>query len=644
MAMRYVILIGIDAYPQDSRPLKSCVNDVEMISYRLNRDEVASQTYTLTARSEGHSAAPSSVENSMPKPTYQNLLSKFDEVINRAKANDLVYIHFSGHGTRSKPDNELSHASGDLALVLLDGEKGDQIRYLWGSTFALFLKAMVDKGLVLTVVLDCCFSASVYRDDDSEIRFLPFDKNIGRKQDTEELDYENYFSGNKSRGVSLLPNWLINPSGHAILVACGPHEVAKSLSTENERLCGALSYFLCQALDECGGLSVKHSDIYTNIRANFRASWPKQNPVLYGNRTQSFFGLPSDQPERCTIAIVEIDGGLHLQAGMAHGICMGDLFAISLVQTPKTSKEQLIGQISKIKALTSEISLLHAESRVVDATGWVATPIKQHILHKFPIQVASTLPNREMLISTLRGRNLVVQEDSSKEDNCFFQLRMNTLQHYEVIDRLGQPVYLNLSHMQQGQATDKDIADVLEHLLRYTAFKELTNVSLRAKFRESFCISIIDPSGNTLNPGQDLVVEHEKPVKFTFRLQIENIGHDVIYIFVYSLGAFWEVQNVYRGTYEALPPRNMQSGFGGIFRKKIEASFPPELIEQGQRECKDIFKVIVTSQPTAFDFLELPRIGDVLKTRSSRMVTSHRRNDSTQEWAAFNFPVRSVLR
>src|SRR6185312_10263341 len=66
-------------------------------------------------------------------------------------------LHPLGHGVRLDPCYELSNKStGDLALALLDWDSS-RARLLPGPRLAGLLKS--DKALVITLVLDCCFSA-----------------------------------------------------------------------------------------------------------------------------------------------------------------------------------------------------------------------------------------------------------------------------------------------------------------------------------------------------------------------------------------------------------------------------------------------------------------------------------------------------
>lgn len=84
---------------------------------------------------------------------------------------------------------------------------------------------MVDKELVVTLVPDCCFSATVYRNGGPSVRYLPYDLATALER---SLDPENGFTGrgtrSANRGASIRDNWLVEPDRYAILAACGPDE------------------------------------------------------------------------------------------------------------------------------------------------------------------------------------------------------------------------------------------------------------------------------------------------------------------------------------------------------------------------------------------------------------------------------------
>ncbi|KAL4884034.1 hypothetical protein BJY04DRAFT_20817 [Aspergillus karnatakaensis] len=183
-----------------------------------------------------------------------------------------------------------------------------------------------DGRIVITIVLDCCFSASVYRQD--EVRYHPyhpsFRSNITAKRG------RKYRLG--TRDESIRDNWLLNPKDYAILVACGPHEEAKEVICRDNQQHGALSCFVLSTLRK-RGLRVRLEEMLQLVAVNFRElRIPKQVPVVYGNKRQAFF-QHSDMGDKPTpIAVTKHSEGWILCAGGAHGFCVGDSLD-TIVQT-----------------------------------------------------------------------------------------------------------------------------------------------------------------------------------------------------------------------------------------------------------------------------------------------------------------------
>jgi hypothetical protein len=637
----YAVLIGIDAYPD--RPLKACVHDVQKIKESLQGQPIPIEIRTLTATENPHSEFSGPTEDQMFWPTYHNVVSAFEKVTTLAKPGDFIYIHYSGHGTRVEPHSESSNtATGDLALVLLDGNEGNDVRYLWGPRMAFSLKAMVEKGLVVTLVLDCCFSASVYRHSDSNVRFLPYNAETDSKF---PLDLERIpdagVRDSGSRSASMLPNWLINPDQYGMLTSCGPQEEASEFITQDGQIHGALSYFLL-SLIKSGGFTRKHRDIYRQLCARFRECWPQQNPVLYGNKEQRFFGYGDLERNIVPITIYRSGSDLQLQAGKAHGICDGDRFALCSPRSTESvisdSKGDIVvAQVTQARGLTSNLELLDTKA-IYAHTELIAKPLIRVFLRGLPISLASNLPHRDEWIVALKGRLFDIHGDTDKQASPF-HLLLDSDEEYIILDEYDKKI-MNLPTMSRYQTDIGYICDILEHLARYQQVRDLSNKIPADPFIDTFQARIINRLGQVFLPGCLVEVEEDKEAKFTLELQVENKGKDTIYAYMYNMSPFWQVEDIYCGSYEAIPPRNRDLGFTGASRKKLKTMVPVEMREKGHRVCEDVVKVFITSQPTSFDFLELPKLGDQIK-RNTKSRVSRGGSNASEEWAALDFPIRT---
>lgn len=629
----YAILIGIDDYPDS--PLKGCVRDVQELKEQLEstlHNAIRIQMITA-ARTDGEpselAAAPSLW------PTYDNVVQAFEQSTSLARAGDFVYIHFSGHGTRKPPSGEFSNTpTGDVALALLTGGEQTQVTYLWGFDLARLLKGMVDKGLVVTVVLDCCFSGSVYRDDEegAGTRFLPFDDKIGMRDLHRSQNNLLAGEGSAYRDASSLPNWLLNPDRYAILTACGPHEVAREPEIDGYRR-GFMSYFLLEAIKSFG-LTKRHRDIHQNLCMKMREYGSRrQNPLLYGNGKQGFFGRASEDYTAVSIPVLmREDNTLELLAGQAHGIYDGDKFILQAlhpaVTGPHPQQPLVVFRVIRTRALTSDLELPKLPL-VRDRIGWVAHPASRLALQRFPIRLPPSIPNREDWITALKARSLDVAADNAP---FAFEVELSNGDVCRVLRASGEEAV----KLPQEQTNVGEAADILEHLARFQLVSSLCNETVADSFIDSYEVCI-ENSGKRYTPTDWLQVKHGTSAEMV----VNNRGSNVLYVFVYNLGPSWQVENVLRGTYRAVEPRNDTARSTGIWSLKLRMRVPDKMKAQGHRWCDDIIKIIVTSQPTSFDMLELARLGEPVKASKPHRIDQL--GEVAEEWAAMGFHIRTSL-
>lgn len=158
--MHWALLVGFNYYV-DQPILKGAVRDVTHMKQFLEAGSHPVDISMLIAPSPSDPPLSSELEESRFWPTYANVINKMKWILHDAKAGDLVYVHYSGHGSRSRT-RESTHHSGNLNLVLSDKTQ-PLSTYLSGQTLRTFLQKMGEKGLLATIVLDCCFSGSILR-------------------------------------------------------------------------------------------------------------------------------------------------------------------------------------------------------------------------------------------------------------------------------------------------------------------------------------------------------------------------------------------------------------------------------------------------------------------------------------------------
>ena len=262
----------------------------------------------------------------------------------------------------------------------------------------------------------------------------------------------------------------------------------------------------------------------------------------------------------------------------------------------------------------------------------MAEPITRLFLQRFPIRLPLDLPHRDEWIPVLKARSLNVVTDKAP---FAFAVVLKNSEEYKILCESGEEV-VNLPSMPQDQTSVSQVGDILEHLARFRLVRDLVNEALVDSFRESYNV-YIQSGGKEYGPGVQLEMKHGAIAE----LVIKNRGEKVLYAFVYDLGPSWQVENINRGTYIVATPRNDGERFTGTRRIKLQMRVPDKMKEQGYHSCRDIVKVFITSRPTSFDLLELPRLGGPARTIKPNRTDQV--GEEPENWAAMDFPILSSL-
>jgi hypothetical protein len=338
----YALLIGVDCYLPNRLPdggsypsLSGCVRDITQVEAFLRRKlgMQDAQVLKLTATNTGQVQPPEPPEK---WPTYEAMVATFNRLTEMAYPGDQVYIHYSGHGGRAptlRPD--LKGQNGlDEALVPADIGYSTA-RYLRDLELTVLLKRMVDKGLIVTVVLDSCHSGGLSRGPDVAIRGLNTVDTTPRPTDSlvasadELVETWRQLMPGGTRNVKLGSGWLPEPKGYVLLAACRPSESAYEYAFDGRQRNGALTYWLLRVLEDLGpGLSYKlvHDRVIGLVHSQFE----RQTPQLQGDGDRVVFGSGRVQPDY-KVGVLKFEADQQrvlLDSGQSAGLRKDAQFAI----------------------------------------------------------------------------------------------------------------------------------------------------------------------------------------------------------------------------------------------------------------------------------------------------------------------------
>ncbi|KAL6818972.1 caspase domain-containing protein [Trichoderma camerunense] len=664
---RWAILIGLDYYRKEKgKCLQGCVRDVSKMKEYLEAglDPVDITMLTASAPVDSSSQLPAGDKGSWP--TSSNVIKALRRVIDCARKGDFVYIHYSGHGTREPSSAKSAHEFGNLALVLFEDDQYG-IRYLYGDTLASCFKKMVNQGLLVTVVLDCCFSGSVLRTGNVRgvgVRSVDYDPTIAAATLPEHQDYFGSCGMDYPLRDSTIPRdkWIVNPDGYTILSACGPHEIAQELEIdtgERKERRGALSYFLMEALSALRkrGVDITHESLYEYMRIRFHVSWPLQTPMRYGNKSFSFFGGTATTSSTPFVHVYVKSNSLCLDAGEAHGVHPGDTYTLHPPDWRGDAVSQadnisITARVDAVHCLTSDLANFEPEiTRKEINTGWRAKPLTSLSQRKISIRLPASVYDQFYQARAIKNQGYLRFRASDDEgEACMFNVVLNDQGLYEIRDGLEETMANLPAIPANAQGAEQRLMATLQHLSKFKYAEGIENRIPDTSFEMLFSlISSID--GGEPSNSSVFEVKH----KGTWQLEIENKGETALYFALFNFTPSWKIENLLS-----------ESGHNGfwVLEPGIKEVLPlamevPELLQKkGIRCCEDIIKVFITSRATSFPSMVLPELPlcgshkrgqpheatDELLALITGLIGSVRGEDAGNEkWATRNFIIKTKM-
>jgi hypothetical protein len=290
---KWIILVGVDYYiPGDKgecRSMRGAVQDVFLVeqylvqTYSIREDHISKLIAT-----EPTSGCPRvSNRSELDNPTSENIKRALKDVTDKAKPGDFVYFHYSGHSVQVKGEDGLDA----VALAPMDVNCGGP--YLRDVELKVSLQKMVDKKLIVTVVIDGCYSGGavggVVREAQGSVA-----QGLGRV-DTSRLPSDSQHSRSTSSRAGMFrkrefnSSWKwpasLEPHGFALLAACRPDETAQEYKFQDGKYNGIFTYWLVHTL-KLSNAEVTHRILCERVSEKVYG----QTPVSGGTVERVFMG------------------------------------------------------------------------------------------------------------------------------------------------------------------------------------------------------------------------------------------------------------------------------------------------------------------------------------------------------------------
>ena len=356
---KWAVIIGIDKYPNLARryQLSGCVNDAELMADILQRSYGFSPERIVLLRDEyAH---------------RDNVLKALDALGERVQEDDIVVVHYSGHGSQMT-DRENDESDGlDETIVPYDSGRGSrENRDITDDEIYFRLLPLARKTPYVTLIFDCCHSGTISRDAfGTNSRWVEPDLRPVEELPPSPIS-QDQAAGLRATTRDLGPSgWLPMGQRYVLLAGCRDEEssyehTATGAEGSQPVTHGALTYFLSQELVNAVP-GTTYRDAFERASARVTAANPRQHPQSEGARDREIFGVRDVQPMRFVPVTARSGQQVTLGAGAAHGLTTGSEWAIYAQSTKQVTDETpSLGQveITQVRAVSSEAKIVQEAS------------------------------------------------------------------------------------------------------------------------------------------------------------------------------------------------------------------------------------------------------------------------------------------
>ncbi len=357
----FALVMGIDEYPEGVSDLRGCVNDANIwkefleTHYKHFSPEIALLSNEQASRA--------------------GVIDAFQKHLSQARDGDIIFLHYSGHGSREKaPEGSLKYFPEGLneTLVLSDSRHKDANGNYTGIDLADKELGRLLEDIIegkpkanLVISLDCCHSGSGTRN----VSDLTQPRLTGDRQD-QGRSMESYLPGIFVNGQYQQPS-----SRHVLMAACTKKQQAwEANNREKSQKNGLFTYCMMRTFEKLG-TNVTYADLYRNARAMMRAVTQIQEPQLEAyekyNANEIFFeGTVPTSASKYSQKVKLIDEAWTLDFGAIHGMPNSRTVDVALYKnTADLLSQTVAGHAKATKVLADKTELELEEGFQADANA-----------------------------------------------------------------------------------------------------------------------------------------------------------------------------------------------------------------------------------------------------------------------------------
>lgn len=292
------------------------------------------------------------------------MLDGVHRLIRDSRLGDSVVVYYSGHGgyVYGRPDRtwlpaEAATPSSYQYLVPTDHVAGERFRGIFRAELSLSLRDLAEKTRNITVILDCCHSDDMIREDELYSKSIAEPWSAGLERHLESLRESGY----DLRRLSEIRNPFV-----VLLAACSKDESAYEYRRPRDgHRCGVFTDFLLDAVDRRRDLErATWGELMHEVAEGVERRRRTQRPQVSGPIWRRVFSEGERRPLGA-LRLTHHEGRWHLLGGATVGVEVGDRYElIGGDSSAEDSTAEDTPRIATVALVTSSRAALEIPSKV----------------------------------------------------------------------------------------------------------------------------------------------------------------------------------------------------------------------------------------------------------------------------------------
>lgn len=351
-----------------------------------------------------------------PQATRDGMLDGLARLVRDARRGEPAVVYYSGHGGFSSVRSEQRLFGQRFAprafqyLVPTDHDKLRSFRGIFRAELSSAIRDLSDRTSNITVILDCCHSTDMVRDDDLALKAVVEPWSEGVEAHVEWLVEQGY-------DLERLPE-LRNPALVLVSACTAARKAFEYTRPADGMRCGVLTDCLLDVASRARELGrVTWDGLVRRVVDRARGITVHQRPQVSGPSSRRLFSERREQRSGALTLELDVDRW-RLSGGAAVGIVRGDRYCIVDPLAEDPTRPLAEAEVTDVTGHVAGLSLVTDASRRPEP-GMIAVPSSGGPTHQ-RCRIEGTAPWVEELRRRLvEVPGLAVAEASDRSDVAF---------------------------------------------------------------------------------------------------------------------------------------------------------------------------------------------------------------------------------